>query len=76
MNIQLLNKIAAVGLDQLDNIILVDPQDYERNNPCGFVMMLNFFDDDKRIEIEYFSVSKGLYFKDKNQRTVLLGQDD
>ena len=35
--------------------ILVDPQSYENDDPCGTLMMINFIEGGKRIKIEYFS---------------------
>ena len=52
--------------------ILVDPQGYEASDPCGTLMMLNFTEGGQKIEIEYYSPSKGMYFKEKNQKTLTL----
>ena len=52
--------------------ILVDPDSFEKDNPCGFVLMLNFTEDAQKIEVEYLAPAKGKFFKEKNQRTLTL----
>ena len=54
--------------------ILVDPQGYEANDPCGTLMMLNFTEGGQKIEVEYFSPSKDKFFREKNQRTIVLDE--
>lgn len=54
--------------------ILVDPQGYEAKDPCGTLMMLNFTESGQKIEIEYFSPSKDKFFREKNQRTIVLDE--
>ena len=52
--------------------ILVDPQNYERDDPCGTLMLLNFTEGAQKIRIEYFSPSKNKYFRAGNQKTMTL----
>ena len=54
--------------------ILVDPQSYEREDPCGTLMLLNFTDGGQKIQIEYFSPSKNKYFRAGNQKTMTLDE--
>ena len=50
--------------------ILVDPQAYDEDDPSGMVMMLNFMDGGKELQIEYLSSVKEKHFKASNQKTV------
>ncbi|MBQ9087096.1 MAG: metallophosphoesterase [Clostridia bacterium] len=52
--------------------ILVDPQSYDKKDPSGFLLMLNFTEGGSKIEFEYFSPTKGKYFKSKNQISMTL----
>lgn len=52
--------------------ILVDPQNYDKKDPSGILMLLNFTEGGEAIEIEYFSPSKGKYFRETNQITLTL----
>lgn len=52
--------------------MLVDPQGYEAKDTCGFLMMLNFTEGGRKIEVEYFSPSRGKYFREKNQLSLSL----
>ena len=50
--------------------ILVDPQAYDEDDPSGMVMMLNFMNGGKELQIEYLSSIKEQHFKSSNQKTV------
>ena len=57
-------KAEAYGNEVIE--ILVAPDAYEKDNPCGLVLMLNFTENAQKIEIEYYSPSKGKYLKENN----------
>ena len=62
-------KAEAYGNEVIE--ILVAPDAYEKDNPCGLVLMLNFTEGAQKIEIEYYSPSKGKYLKENNYPWML-----
>ena len=51
--------------------MLIDPQNYDDSNaPAGMIGIFYFSEDGKRIDVEYFSTVKNMYFKEKNQFTI------
>ena len=53
--------------------VLVDPQQYEKSNPSGFVYMINITNGGANLEVEYLSASTGKYFGTNNQKSYDLG---
>lgn len=72
------NVVVSEQLGDNGNVVtqmLIDPQNYDVNDPAGMIAMLYFSADGKQINVEYYSAVKDKYFKASNQFTIDLRFD-
>lgn len=51
--------------------VLIDPQSIDvSDGPTGLIAFFHFSRDGKRVQVEYYSPIKDMYFKEKNQMTL------